>query len=71
MKYCGGSTFSKKQTRFDKMRMKEQLGFNLNEIPIKRIFRRIDIKLNAILKQEAFAIIMKARWMLMFGKESC
>ena len=40
--YCGGRTFKKKQTRFDKMRTKEELGFKPEMNPVVTNFRKAD-----------------------------
>jgi hypothetical protein len=38
VKYCGGYHAAKKQTRFDKMKLKEEMGFKLERLPIMKKF---------------------------------
>ena len=40
--YCGGKTFKKKQTRFDKMEFKEEFGFELEMNPVITHFKKAD-----------------------------
>lgn len=61
-KYCGGYNFCKKQTRFDKMRMKEENGFRLEELPIKKVYRRIDQMLVKELKRDALMALIRNKW---------
>lgn len=60
VKYCGGKEFSKKQTRFDKMRMKEETGFKLEELPIKKKLRKADLIITTLLKKQALYVL--SRW---------
>lgn len=59
VKYCGGYNFCKKQTRFDKMRMKEATGFKLEELPIKKTFKKIDQMLVKELKRDALLALFR------------
>lgn len=60
-KYIGGKTFSKKQTRFDKMRSKEELGFKLETNPVITKFKKVDAILRKTLLSEALFTIRKTK----------
>ncbi len=45
IKYFGDGVFEKKQSRMDKVRLKEQIGFKNQINPIVKIFSRINKKL--------------------------
>ena len=53
-KYLGGRAFTKKMTRFDKMRMKEELGFEPKMNPIVSEFKKVDKAMKKILLLEGF-----------------
>ena len=57
--YCGGKTFNKKQTRFDKMKKKEELGFELEMNPVVTQWRKVDGILNRFLVGRALLEIKK------------
>lgn len=57
-KYCGGYNFVKKQTRFDKMKMKEEMGFKLEEMPIKKKLKRADHIIGTLMKRQALFALM-------------
>lgn len=52
-KQCGGFVMCKKQTRFDKMRMKEENGFVLEELDVRKQLRRVDHIMTALMKKTA------------------
>jgi hypothetical protein len=60
-KYCRGHEFTKKQTRFDKMKMKEEMGFRLEELPIKKQFRRADYLVTNLMKKQAFFALLSCK----------
>ena len=51
--YCRGDVFTKKQTRFDKMRLKEETGFSLEELPIRKRLRKADLIITTLMKKQA------------------
>ena len=53
-RYIGGKTFTKKQTRFDKMKLKEEKGFQPKVNPLIRNFGRTENALRKILLQDGF-----------------
>ena len=57
--YCGGKTFKKKQTRFDKMKSKEELGFELKMNPVITEFRKADQILKKLVLANALFQIKK------------
>lgn len=61
-KYCGGTYFAKKQTRFDKMKLKEETGFKLQEMPIRKKFRKADQIIATLLKKQAMFALMRCKW---------
>ena len=52
-RYQGGKTFAKKQTRFDKMKLKEELGFELKTNPVITKLKRADNILKRTLLSDA------------------
>lgn len=42
--------------------MKESLGFRLEELPIKKVYRRIDQMLAKELKRDALLALMRNKW---------
>lgn len=62
VKYCGGGhVFRKKMTRFDKMKIKEETGFKLEEMPIKKKFRRADQILTTLMKKQALFALFRCK----------
>ena len=57
--YCGGRTFKKKQTRFDKMKAKEELGFELKMNPVVTNFKKADKILQKLVLCDALYKIKK------------
>ncbi len=45
IKYLGNGVFEKKQSRMDKVRIKEQIGFKNQINPLVKVFSRINKKL--------------------------
>lgn len=60
IKYCGGGFGrAKKMNRFDKMRVKEEMGFTMQQFPIKKLFRRVDEKITFELKRQAMQKLLR------------
>lgn len=60
-KYCRGDMFAKKQTRFDKMKLKEEMGFRLEELPIKKQFKRADQIVTTLMKKQALFALLSCK----------
>ena len=60
-KYVGGGTFTKKQTRFDKMRFKEETGFQPGKNPIVKQLGKVDRILKKFLLERGLFAISKAK----------
>jgi hypothetical protein len=59
-KYCGGDLTSvKKQSRFDKMRMKEEMNFSLGEMPLRKKLRRVDLVVERAMMRVGFCGIAR------------
>ena len=58
-KYQGGKTFAKKQTRFDKMKLKEELGFELKMNPVITKMKRADEIMKRVLLSDALLRIRR------------
>lgn len=54
VKYLGNSTFVKKQTRMDKVRLKEELHFENKTNPIIAIFSRLDYMIEKRMVEAGF-----------------
>ena len=58
-KYYGGHKMGRKMTRFDKMKKKEELGFNLKENPILSHYTRVDKIVERFLLADALFAMKK------------
>ena len=61
IKYCGSEMFRKKQTRFDKIKIKAESGFKLEELPIRKQFRRADQIIEKLMKKQALFALARCR----------
>ena len=48
-KYLGNKEFAKKQSRMDRVRLREEINFKLEVNPLVKIFSKINKKVEAIL----------------------
>ena len=56
--WCGSR---KKLNRFDKMKMKEEIGFKLEELPVRKQLRRADLIITRLMKKQVMFMLSRVK----------
>ena len=59
--YLGGKIYTKKRTRFDKMKFKEETGFSLEVNPILKTYSKLDNAFKKMLLSDAFSALFSRK----------